>query len=781
VQTPFLRLSALAGMLLLLTLDVMAQGLPAGQWRYHSYFGRDSILALSPKMVYASYGNAILTYDRLTGDLGNIDKTDGITDVNVTALAHAYDRELLAIGYRSGSIDLVEGNKVTTIDGLSRATLSVSKAIVGIDIIGNRAYVYGAFGFLAVDLDKREIRFSNTSLDQSGNNQPVAVNAVCQSGTILFLSTSRGIYSIPANQNLQDSRLYSITSLGSRGLPANGGVLRGVATSNGFVYATLSLAGVFYKKEGESQWKNLKGGVTSSPFRSLKGVKDRLLLCAGGEIYAVRDSIATQAADSVGEVGAGAPKVALQDKDNEIWVADLGSGLLKVSGPNAEGYQTGSPGFPLVFSLYGYKDKMLAMPGGFSPDLLGQLENTNGVGVFQNNFWTGLNQGKEISLDVRDICGAAYDKRTEAVYFNCWGSGLAVVPEDRSKPPYMINDSTRKRDGNTLFNLFPLQPRKFIRIGGVAFDRNGNLYAGNFSDTVLHLRDQTDTWYKYSAFEYENRANTVKMAVDDQFIKYMVMGRPRENNSVLLRSPDNRTWSTISKVEGKGGLPNVDVRDLVIDKDGAVWLATAAGIAVLYNPISAFGTQPYNVSLPIFDGRPLLENDVCTAIMLDGGGRKWVGTRASGVWVFDKDVTKVLANFTAENSPLPSNNITDLAIVPKTGEVFVATDNSLVSYNSAATFADESEASNSCVRIYPSPVRPGYTGNIAIDCLPENAVVKITDAGGRLVFEGVASGGGIIWNGQDYTGRRPRPGVYIVYAFAPTSGEKIVGRFAIVD
>jgi hypothetical protein len=104
-----------------------------------------------------------------------------------------------------------------------------------------------------------------------------------------------------------------------------------------------------------------------------------------------------------------------------------------------------------------------------------------------------------------------------------------------------------------------------------------------------------------------------------------------------------------------------------------------------------------------------------------------------------------------------------------------------VSYNSVATDASLTEAENSCVRIYPSPVRPGYTGNIAIDCLPENAVVKITDAAGRLVHEAVAAGGGVIWNGLDYTGRKPKPGVYLVYAYSETKAAGIVGRFAIVE
>lgn len=70
---------------------------------------------------------------------------------------------------------------------------------------------------------------------------------------------------------------------------------------------------------------------------------------------------------------------------------------------------------------------------------------------------------------------------------------------------------------------------------------------------------------------------------------------------------------------------------------------------------------------------------------------------------------------------------------------------------------------NPQITVYPNPVRPDYTGPIAMKGFARNADVKITDINGRLVFEGKALGGQFIWNGNDYNGKRANTGVYLIF------------------
>ncbi|MCK7558914.1 hypothetical protein MKQ70_29615 [Chitinophaga sedimenti] len=61
-----------------------------------------------------------------------------------------------------------------------------------------------------------------------------------------------------------------------------------------------------------------------------------------------------------------------------------------------------------------------------------------------------------------------------------------------------------------------------------------------------------------------------------------------------------------------------------------------------------------------------------------------------------------------------------------------------------------------------------------------NALVKITDISGRLVFQTRAQGGQAVWSGQDYTGHRPQSGVYLVFSSDDTGAEKLVTKIVFI-
>lgn len=123
------------------------------------------------------------------------------------------------------------------------------------------------------------------------------------------------------------------------------------------------------------------------------------------------------------------------------------------------------------------------------------------------------------------------------------------------------------------------------------------------------------------------------------------------------------------------------------------------------------------------------------------------------------DGTKQLLNFNIDNSPLPSNGITSIAIDDVSGEVFFGTDKGIVSYRGDATAG--TETCNDYL-VFPNPVRHDYHGPIAIRGLVENADVKITDIAGNLVFHTIANGGQAIWYGTNFGGERVQTGIYTI-------------------
>jgi hypothetical protein len=210
-------------------------------------------------------------------------------------------------------------------------------------------------------------------------------------------------------------------------------------------------------------------------------------------------------------------------------------------------------------------------------------------------------------------------------------------------------------------------------------------------------------------------------------------------------------------------------------------VGTDEGVAVFYSPQNIFTNDNSDAQqiLVNFDGytQYLLETEIVKAIAVDGANRKWFGTERAGVFLLSADGTEEIHHFTEDNSPLFSNTITSLAINGETGEVFIGTAKGLISYKSDAT---EGPTDDGKVYAYPNPVRPGYNGPIAVKGLERDAVVKITDITGTLIYETRSEGGQAIWNGYNFDGRRASTGVYMVFISNDDGTEAMVTKILFV-
>ena len=124
------------------------------------------------------------------------------------------------------------------------------------------------------------------------------------------------------------------------------------------------------------------------------------------------------------------------------------------------------------------------------------------------------------------------------------------------------------------------------------------------------------------------------------------------------------------------------------------------------------------------------------------------------------DGTEEILHFTTENSPLFSNKVLDIEMNDVTGEVFFATEKGLISMRSEST---QGNADFSEVLVFPNPVKPDYSGPITIKGLITDAVVKITDISGNLIYETIALGGQAVWDGKSFDGQKAHTGVYLVF------------------
>jgi hypothetical protein len=239
-----------------------------------------------------------------------------------------------------------------------------------------------------------------------------------------------------------------------------------------------------------------------------------------------------------------------------------------------------------------------------------------------------------------------------------------------------------------------------------------------------------------------------------------------DDNQTIDNTADD-TYEKVSVVDKFGKVITNDVRSFAEDRNGNLWLGTNQGVLVMYSPYRLF-TEGFvyaqEVLIPRGDGAgladPLLGTQIVTAIEVDGANRKWLGTAGSGVYLVSEDGLEQIKQFNSSNSPLLSDNITDICVDGISGEVFFGTDKGIISYRGDAL---EGSTVYNNVIVYPNPVRETFEGQVAIKGLVERTNVKIMDMGGNLVYETESLGGQALWDGTNFRGERVATGVYMIY------------------
>ncbi|MCD6064347.1 MAG: Two component regulator propeller [Flavipsychrobacter sp.] len=324
------------------------------------------------------------------------------------------------------------------------------------------------------------------------------------------------------------------------------------------------------------------------------------------------------------------------------------------------------------------------------------------------------------------------------------------------------------------------------RVSGLAFDKQGNLWMNVFGGThelVVKMKD--GNWYEYFVpYSRIYPHSAAHLIIDDNGQKWWASPRgggviAYDDNGTPDNIADDRHRHLVAG-KGSGGLPDNEVFVLAKDQNNSIWIGTANGIGIVACSGSVItGDCESELRVVQFDefAGYLFQNEQVHAIAVDGGNRKWIGT-TNGVWLVSPEGDEILMRFTAENSPLPSNNIQTISIDQVTGDVYISTEEGLVSFRGTAT---EGGSENKDVVTFPNPVPSGFNGTIAITGLVENADVRITDISGQLVHRMRANGGQATWDGKDYTGRRPQSGVYLIFVTNRDGSQTHAGKMVFME
>ena len=752
--------------LLFLMLTANAQAPAIGQWREHLPWSNAIQVISSSDKIWCATSYSLFSVDKEENSIERWSKVNGLHETGIAAIGWDNNTQTLIAGYSNSIIDLVKDNEIKKIDALFRLPANTDKSIKSIFTNNGFAYISTGIGILLVDINKGEVK-DTYIIGTAGNRIPVFATTITNG--ILYAASSEGLKTIAINSpNISDYRNWKTVS-GTNGLSE--GAIEKLAISNNQVLL-LKKDSIF--RESGSLWNlfytdgKLMKDITVGEGKILVSEKNGttgniVVLNATGTIeQIIQNSTATTT-----------PMQAAYD-NGDFWIADSVSGLSKYSGSNFTSYKPNSVNSVAAGYIRNAASRLWVSTGSLKN--LQVLGNKNGLSLFTDETWTNFSAPQVPAMDsLTDCIPLAIDQLDGSVWAGSFGGGLFNITTTGTLKIFKQNSPIQPAIG------FPTQ----YRVSGLAFDASNNLWISNHGAAKnLHVKKADGNWLSYSA-PYPIAGNELaQVIIDDQQQKWIIAAGDQgllcfNHGSSLENSSDDR-WKWLRTGKANGNLPDNGVLCIAKDKNGFIWVGTKKGIGIFQCAQEMFTSQGCDALLPIvqqdnFAGY-LFRDEEVQCITVDGADRKWIGTQ-NGVWLISADAEKTIYRFTTDNSPLPDNDIKQIGIDEKTGEVFISTAKGMVSFRSTAT---EGTNSYSDVLVFPNPVPPDFSGSIAIRGLANNSIVKITELDGRLVYETRALGGQAIWNGKNYKGQKISTGIYLVISVDDSHKEKMVSKIVFI-
>jgi len=763
-----------------------------GQFRSHQPLCSFHSVAVAPDYVYAASDNALMllkksTKDNQYPDISVWSKVDGLSDIGICKIDYVTSLSTLIVCYTNGNLDFIKNDKLYNVRNIKDKVLTTSKAAEHIEVYGNKAYLVYPFGIVIVDLET--LLIEDTWFTKRGGVQ-YAAKDMAISDSRYYVSTDRGIYSVskeshnPANfaewsfettagvQEYDHLAFFNHTVFANK----NTGNLTGETQEQDTIFAL-----------SEGEW--VPTTLTYREIGSICATDSELIVCDWTAVMAFNRELERTNYSYLYD-GITYPTAQEAKPDEQmIWVVDLQLGLIQINRAYfyQRNYITDGPFSPFAESICSRGGTVALVPGSRKGPAYSQTYQYPALSWFENEEWHYNSDFHAFNPDspTFDLTNVIINPNDETEWFVAsWGGGLFKCKNHQ--PVALYNAQNCQLDSNSIGRTY---------VSGLGFDRKGNLWMTNsYGSKMLKMMEPDGTWHSYnigSGVVVSSPSNVVaeNLLVDSRDYKWITYPRDDSYNRYhLVAFDDNGTYDNLSddrfariNMNAAAEVNSSTVYCVAEDKDGEIWIGTDKGVKVIYYPANIFdgNVYPRNILLEQ-DGyvSVLFEYEEITAIAVDGANRKWIGTSKAGVFLMNDDGTKQLLHFTAEDDPLFSNQITSIAIDGVSGEVFFGTDKGIVSYRGTAT--EGAESYEKLLSVFPNPVRHEYTGPVAVKGLKYNSLCKITDASGRLVWQGRSYGGELVWNGLDHFGRRPATGVYYVMASDEDGKEKMVAKFLFI-
>ena len=735
-------------------------------WNGHFSYYNSIDTSTGNGKIFTASENAIYIYSSQTDQLETLTTIDGLSGDFISNIHYSSNFNKLIIGYENGLIQIVDftnDNVLTIYDIIEKATIPPNKKYINqITEFEDIIYIATDYGISLYNLNLLE--FGDSLFIGDGGAQQ-EVNQVTISNNYLYATLPEfgGVRRVSLDLDIINYQNWEVVYPGDFNFILN--------LNENFIFTNEN--SVFYSQNNSYQ----EVIYLSQPINDIVINEEQVIVTTESRIFIYDTNfnlINSSVTSNVYNVSFNSSIV----YNNNVYVATSEKGLLKININNIQQYYFIVPDGPLynnVFSISSLYGKLWTTFGDYTSTFNPYPLSRKGISSLIDNNWnnTPYDSIAENAVNLNNISINPFNPNN--VFISSYHGGLLELSEE-SLSLYEESNSSLESLVSSDINY------NSVRISSSVFDNSGTLWLMNSRvDRPLKSYNlDTNQWSSYDFTQiipdgFDDELGFSDIVVGSNGTKWIAGATSgligfNENggNPLLKRINDNDI----------GNLPSPYVKSLAIDNNNHLWIGTIKGLRVLYNTSNFFNTNTSTQQLVIEeDGiyKELLEQQFISDIKVDGSNNKWIGTIGSGIFYFSQNGQQTIYHFTKNNSPLPSNNINDIALDFVNGVVFIATDRGLVSFDSGGS-STSSTLQDSYV--YPNPVRPSFNmdvDKIKIDGITDNINIKITDISGNLVAEANSNtnnryngfnlevdGGIAYWNGKNLANRTVSSGVYIV-------------------
>ena len=766
----------LLALLLLSALQLQAQS--TGSWKaFPSFYNVTRMEEGGGKVWVLASGN-LMSHDTQTGETSVYTKGSPLSDATIADIGwNATARRLLVV-YANGNMDLLSADgTAANLSDYYNKSLTYDKTVHAIVMDGRNAYLATAFGIVKVNMQRAEIDDTYTL--------GTAVHDILVEGHTLYAATDKGLLRASDADNLLQADSWKVL---------NASPWTAVARLDGTL------------------WAAAQGNVSAIDTRTGQATErwqpyyTRTQRTAGRLIFYGSGTRAffLNADKSINSVGYDNCYAWRYNEADGTWWAGTDNGQALHLSFGTDGTVTVLAGNIIPNSPHSNHFGNMKMTGStlITVPGIGSDNRPGTVQLWDGSTWTFFDESFVPALGhrYRGLTDMAADPTDPARVIVSGSCGVYEFRNGQLQRSWNLDNSPLQPAVTVTKNNPASVWPDYTCVYTVAVDAQGTLWCANSisPSTSLLSMDKDGNWTAHPHSELMVSVDGSLRSMDAMY------GMMFDSRSLLwFTNKDYRRPALVAYRTGTDALKayttfinedlaTVDVsevRCVAEDLDHSLWIGTNAGPLQL--PAADISNNDPNaaaifnqVKVPRNDGTNLadylLADVAVKCIAVDGAGRKWMGTDNNGLYLISADNMTQLLHFTAENSPLPSNDVESVAVNGTTGEVFVGTAAGLCSYMGDASLPAETMTKDN-VYAYPNPVRPGFSGRVTVVGLTLNADVKIVTASGTLVAEGRSNGGTFTWDLADLKGRRVASGVYMVQTATADGGKGTVCKIAVVN